>query len=196
MTVGDDLSESRRLLPEGSQVTGTISAVRKPGLTGAFVDLPEGMKGFVDVQHLPRTARQWPEPGQQLRFEVLQHRIINALPHRRIQVRLWPLDPRFGYDDATPEIENGWRQAKLRYPIGETVRARVVRATSPNREYWIKFAGDDNSRWSFALLPWDSQRPVDGALGQYRIVQHLDATRRMIVTLVGWLDGPSGCTPG
>jgi hypothetical protein len=56
VTVGDDLSEARRLLPEGSQVTGAISVVPKPGLTGVFVDLPERMKGFIDVQHLPRTA--------------------------------------------------------------------------------------------------------------------------------------------
>ncbi len=44
MTVADDLSQARRLLPEGSQVTGTISIVPKPGAIGVFVDLTHGMR--------------------------------------------------------------------------------------------------------------------------------------------------------
>lgn len=47
--------------------------------------LPHGMGGFVDVLKLPRDGGKWPEPGQTLRFEVLQH-----TPG---QVRLCPLDP-------------------------------------------------------------------------------------------------------
>lgn len=79
VTVGDDLSEARRLLPEGSQVAGTISIVPQPGAIGVFVDLPHGMSGFVDVLNLPRDADRWPQPGQLLRFEVLQHRPGQAL---------------------------------------------------------------------------------------------------------------------
>ncbi len=173
MTTGDDLSEARRLLPEGSQVTGTVSIVPRPGVIGVFVDLPHRMGGFVDVLSLPRDAGKWPEPGQTLRFEVLQH-----TPG---QVRLWPLDPRFHDDEATQEIEAGWRQAKLRYPVGATVPARVARVFTLNHEYRIRFTGDD-SRWSYAVLPWTGEPPAAGSVSQYRVVAHQDTTRRIMVT--------------
>ncbi|HEX6526830.1 MAG TPA: hypothetical protein VF070_43470 [Streptosporangiaceae bacterium] len=51
-----------------------------------------------------------------------------------------------------------------------------------NQEYWIKFTGDDSRRWSHALLSWAGEQPVAGNVGQYRIVAHLDTTRRIMVT--------------
>jgi hypothetical protein len=171
---GSDLSEARRLLPEGSQVTGTIGTVPQPGLIGVFVDLPHGMNGFVDVLILPRNAGDWPEPGQVLRFEVLQH--------RPGQIRLWPLDPAFRHDEVATETEAGWQQAKLRYPVGSTVLARVTGVFPSNREYVIGFTGDDNGRWSNAVLPWTGEAPVVGCVGPYRIAAHRDITRRIMVT--------------
>lgn len=177
MTTDGDLSEARRLLPEGSQVTGTISIVPRPGAIEVFVNLPHQMGGFVDVLKLPTDAGEWPEPGQTLRFEVLQH-----TPG---QVRLWPLDPRFHYDEAPPEIEAEWRQAKLRYPVGSTVPARVAGVFTFNHEYQIRFIGDDSQRWSYALLPWTGEPPVVGSVSQYRIVAHRGPTRRIMVTPAG-----------
>ena len=174
MTAGDDLTGARRLLPEGSQVTGTVSLVPKPGVIGVFVDLPNGMAGFVDVLSLPRNAGDWPEPSQVMRFEVLQH--------RPGQVRLWPLDTRFHHDDATPETQAQWRQAKLRYPAGSTVPARVTKVFPSSHEYLIRFAGGDDQRWSCAVLPWTGPPPAEGTAGQYRIVAHLDTTRRIMIT--------------
>jgi hypothetical protein len=177
VTADDDLSEARRLLPEGSQVTGTISIIPRPGAIGVFVDLPYGMGGFVDVLKLPGDAGEWPEPGQTLRFEVLQH-----TPG---QVRLWPLDPRFHHDDATPQIEAEWRQAKLRYPVGSTVPARVAGVFPFSQEYWIRFIGDDSRRWSCALLPWTGEPPVAGSVRHYQIVAHRDTTRRIMAAPAG-----------
>jgi hypothetical protein len=69
---------------------------------------------------MPGTCRgrpgEWLERDRRLRFEVLQHRLVDVLPRRRVQVRIWPLDLQFGYDSATPEIEAGWRQAKASLP--------------------------------------------------------------------------------
>ena len=174
MTADRSLSEARRLLPEGSRVSGTISVVPQPGVIGVFADLPHGMKGFVDVLSLPRDAGQWPAPGQVLQFEVLQH--------TRGQVRLWPLDPSFHHDEATPETTAEWRRAKLRYPVGSTVTAQVTKVFPSNQEYWIRFTGDDSQRWSYALLSWTGEQPVPGSVGQYRIVAHLDTTQRIMVT--------------
>ena len=174
MIADRSLSEARRLLPEGSQVTGTISIVPRPGVIGVFVDLPHEMVGFVDVLGLPRDVGQWPGPGQVLQFEVLQH-----TPG---QVRLWPLDPRFRHDEAAPETEVEWRRAKLRYPVGSTVMAQVTDVFPYNQEYLIRFTGDDSQRWSYALLSWTGEQPVAGSVGQYRIVAHLDTTRRIMVT--------------
>jgi hypothetical protein len=177
VTAGDDLAQARRLLPEGSQVTGTISLVPKPGVIGVFVDLPDGMGGFVDVLTLPRDAKDWPQPGEALRFEVLQH--------RRGQVRLWPLEPRFRHDDAAPQTEAEWRHAKLRYPVGSIVPARVDEAFPANQEYRIRFADGDDSHWSCAHLSWTGQPPVAGTIGQYQITAHLDTTRRIIAAPAG-----------
>lgn len=175
MTTDAGLSEARRVLPEGSQVTGTVSVVPQPGVIGVFVGLPHAMSGFVDVLHLPRDATQWPEPGQVLRFEVLQH--------RPGQVRLWPLDPRFRHDETSPQVEAGWRHAKLRYPVGAAVSARVAMVFPSNREYWVTFTSDDETQqWSGTLLQWTDEQPVVGSTGQYRIVAHLDTTRRIIAT--------------
>jgi hypothetical protein len=174
VTADHSLSEARRLLPEGSRVTGTITIVPKPGTIGAFVDLPHGMKGFTDVLSLPRDASQWPAPGQELQFEVLQH--------TSGQVRLWPLDPRFHHDDSTPETAAEWHRAKLRYPVGSTVTAQVSAVFPSNQEYWITFTGDDSPRWSGALLSWTGEQPATGSTGHYRIIAHLDTTRRIMVT--------------
>lgn len=173
MIADRSLSEARRLLPEGSRVTGTVSIVPQPGVIGVFVDLTHGIKGFVDVLMLPRDAGQWPAPGQSLQFEVLQH-----APG---QVRLWPLDPRFHHDEATPETEAEWRRAKLRHPVGSTVTAQVTDVFPATQEYWIRFTGDVGKRWSYALLPWAGEHPVAGSVGQYRIGAHLDTTRRIMV---------------
>jgi hypothetical protein len=134
------------------------------------------MGGFVDVLRLPRDAGEWPEPGQTLRFEVLQH-----MPG---QVRLWPLDPRFRHDDATPETEAEWHHAKLRHPVGSTVPARVAEVFPFNHEYMIRFVGDDSPRWSYSLLPWTGEPPVAGSVGPYRIVAHRDTTHRIMVAPV------------
>jgi hypothetical protein len=173
VTIGDDLSEARRLLPEGSQVTATIRAIPWPGAVGIFVDLPHGMAGFVDVLNLPRDAGQWPQPGQALRFEVLQH-----TPG---QVRLWPLDSRFHHDQTSPQTEVEWRQAKRCYPVGSAVSAYVTEVFTFNHEYRIRFTGDDCPNWPGALLPWTGEPPTMGSTGQYRIVAHLEATRRILV---------------
>jgi hypothetical protein len=174
VTADRSLPEARRLLPEGSRVTGTITIVPKPGVIGAFVGLPHGMEGFIDVLGLPGDASQWPAPGQVLQFEVLQH-----TPG---QVRLWPLDPRFHHDDSTPETVAEWHRAKLRYPVGSTVTAQVTHVFPSNQEYRIRFTGDDSPRWSYALLSWTAEQPATGSTGQYRIAAHLDTTRRIMVT--------------
>lgn len=95
------------------------------------------------------------------------------------------MDPRFHHDEATQEIEAGWRQAKLRYPAGSTVPARVVDAFPFNHEYQIRFIGDDSRRWSYALLPWTGEPPAAGSIRQYRIAAHRDTTRRIMVTPAG-----------
>jgi hypothetical protein len=173
VTTGDDLSEARRLLPEGSRITATIRAVPWPGAVGVFVDLPHGMAGFVDVLSLPRDADQWPQLGQVLEFEVLQH-----TPG---QVELWPLDPRFHDDQTSQQTEAEWSQAKLRYPVGSVVYAHVTDVYTFNHEYQIKFTGDDSSDWSCALLPWTGEPPVVGSTAKYRIAAHLEATHRILV---------------
>ena len=58
MTADAGLSETRRVLPEGSQVTGMVSVVPRPGMIGVFVSIPHGMSGFVDVLHLPGDATE------------------------------------------------------------------------------------------------------------------------------------------
>lgn len=88
---GGGLAAARRLLPEGSQIRGQIWRVPQPGVMGLFVALPYGLQGFVDVISLPREANAWPAERITAEFEVLQH--------RRGQVRLWPLDPRYHHDD-------------------------------------------------------------------------------------------------
>lgn len=184
MTVDGELSEARRLLPEGSQVAGVVSLVPRPGVVGVFVDLPGGMYGFVDVLHLPRLAADWPAPGLSLNFEVMQH-----TPG---QVRLWPLDPRFHHDDATPELEAGWRLTRHRYPVGSVVPAVVACVFPFNQEYAVRLADDDDPRWSLACLPWTGRPPVAGDVGRFRITRHLDATRRIMLALIAWLEQASG----
>jgi hypothetical protein len=94
------------------------------------------------------------------------------------------LDPAFRHDDTSLESEAGWCQAKLRYPVGSTVAAQVTQVFPSNHECWIRFAGDDRQRWSGALLSWTSVQPVVRSTGQYRVVAHLDTTRRIMAVPV------------
>ncbi len=78
---------------------------------------------------LPRDVAEWPEPGETLLFEVVDH-----TPG---QVRLWPTYPKFRLDEASPEIEAEWHRTKLRYPVGATVSAQMVDVFPFNRAYLI-----------------------------------------------------------
>jgi hypothetical protein len=69
----------------------------------------------------------------------------------------------------------------LRYPVGSAVTAQVTKVFPFNREYWVRFTGDDTQRWPHALLSWNGEQPVMGSTGSHRIVAHLDTTRRIMV---------------
>jgi predicted RNA-binding protein with RPS1 domain len=43
----------------GAVVTGTVSAIPRPGAIGLFVDLAGERRGFVDVLTLPRRPESW-----------------------------------------------------------------------------------------------------------------------------------------
>src|SRR5579863_6512266 len=65
-----------------------------------------------------------------------------------------------GVAETSPQTEAGWRHAKLRYPVGAVVSARVASVFPSNREYWIIFTGDDSPQWSGALLQWTGEQPA------------------------------------
>ena len=107
----------------------------------------------------------------------------SAQPSPVVQVRLWPLDPRFRRDETSPQAEAGWRHAKLRYPVGAVVSARVASVFPSDCKYWITFTSDDETqRWSGTLLQWTGEQPV---VGKHRAVSDTGAPgyhRRIIAT--------------
>ena len=175
---GDGLAAARRLLPEGSQIRGQISRVPQPGVMGVFVALPYGLQGFVDVISLPRDTTAWPAEGITTEFEVLQH--------RRGQVRLWPLDPR--YHHADPGLEAAWQQAKARHRVGSIATGEVTDVFPANHEYVIRLRGDSDHSCS-AVLTSPGRQPSVGSVARYRITAHLDTTRRIIAILHDTSDG-------
>jgi hypothetical protein len=77
-------------------------------------------------------------------FEVLQH--------RRRQVRLWPLDPRWRSSWARGSAQ-AWNEAKKRHPVGSVTSATVTGVFPANQEYVIRFSDDkDDQPWSGATL--------------------------------------------
>jgi hypothetical protein len=145
---------------------------------GVFVALPYGLQGFVDVISLPRDTNAWPAEGITTEFEVLQH--------RRGQVRLWPLDPRYHHDDPGPGP--AWQQAKARHPVGSIATGEVTDVFPANHEYVIRLRGEGDQSCS-AVLTWaDRQPPIESA-ARYQITAHLDTTRRIMAILYDPSDG-------
>ncbi|ADJ50926.1 hypothetical protein AMES_9100 [Amycolatopsis mediterranei S699] len=152
----------------GAVVTGTVSAIPRPGAIGLFVDLEGDRQGFVDVLILPRQVESWPAVGTTTTFEVLARR-----PE---QVRLWPLDPEFRsgpLDNGVSEAE--WRARKERYPVGTALTAEVTRAFVSDGSYLVRYEGG----WS--LLEGDGEPPEVGTRAAYEVVRHLDTTRRTLL---------------
>src|SRR5205085_8011005 len=130
--------------------------------------------GFVDSEHLPHDAHAWPAAGLTTEFEVLQH--------RRGQVRLWPLDPRWRGTWARGSAQ-AWNEAKRRHPVGSVTSATVTGVFPANQEYVIRFSGDKvDQPWPGAILAWVDDPPSLGMTAQYQITAHLDTTRRILVT--------------
>ncbi|MFB7090388.1 hypothetical protein [Streptomyces sp. NPDC056296] len=78
-------------LPEGSLVTGTVTALPwGPGLTGLVVDIDRPGRAFVDFGQLPPRGEDWPPVGTVTEFEVVQIR-FDVRPERPdLQIRLRP----------------------------------------------------------------------------------------------------------
>jgi hypothetical protein len=71
-------------------------------------------------------------------FEVLQH--------RRRQVRLWPLDPRWRSSWARGSAQ-AWNEAKKRHPVGSVTSATVTGVFPANQEDVIRFSDDKFVSW-------------------------------------------------
>jgi hypothetical protein len=150
----------------GAVVTGTVSAIPRPGAIGLFVDLDGERQGFVDVLILPRRPESWPAVGTKTTFEVLAH--------RPGQVRLWPLAPEFRsgpLDNGVSEAE--WRARKARYPEGAVLTAEVSDVFAGS--YLVRYEGG----WS--VLEDDGEPPEAGTRAVYQVVRHLDTTRRTLL---------------
>jgi hypothetical protein len=166
------LEAARRRLPVGQEVRGTVTLIPRPGVIGLFVDLGEPPEGFVDVLALPADLQRWPPPGTTADFEVLQH--------RHGQVRLWPVDPRWGPPAADWPQRNAaaWEHTKSRYREGQLVSARTTELFISNREYAVAFEDQH------AVLEWSHQPPTLGSIGRYRIKALLDRTQRILLSPV------------
>lgn len=166
----DDLDAARLALPEGTETVGTVRPNDHAGRIGVFVDLAPPYVGFVDVLDLPEEAERWPPGGVVTGFEVTQH--------RRGQVRLWPLDAvyRSARDRRTMTAEQ-WAAAKHAHPVGSTVTAAVEHVFRSNREYVVRLDG------LWVGLPWtaDAEPPAVGDVGEYTVVRHAEATRRILL---------------
>ncbi|GAA4538022.1 hypothetical protein [Amycolatopsis samaneae] len=165
----DELELARHRFPDGAEVTGRVSSIPRPGVIGLFVDLPYGMVGFADVVNLPFSEAEWPPVGTITTFEVLQHRLG--------QVRLFPLDPRFRRSDAPPLGMSAaeWDAHKITYPVGSVVEGEVGVVYPANREYGVRY-GD-----AWAWFGWSEEPPAVGEIAEYRVVRHLDTTRRTLL---------------
>ncbi|MEV6448768.1 hypothetical protein [Amycolatopsis sp. NPDC051716] len=150
----------------GAVVTGTVSAIPRPGAIGLFVALAGERQGFVDVLTLPRRPESWPAVGTTTTFEVLAR--------RPGQVRLWPLDPEF----RSGPLDNGvsdeqWRARKARHPEGTVLTAEVSDVCAGS--YLVRYEGG----WS--VLEDDEEPPEVGTRAAYEVVRHLDTTRRTLL---------------
>ncbi|MGC9495807.1 hypothetical protein [Streptomyces sp. WG7] len=78
-------------LPEGSPVTGTVTALPwGPGRTGLVVDIGRPGRAFVDFGQLPARGEDWPPVGTVTEFEVVQIR-FDVRPERPdLEIRLRP----------------------------------------------------------------------------------------------------------
>jgi hypothetical protein len=164
----DGLDEARRRLPIGHRVTGTVHYIPRAGTIGIFIDLGDASQGFVDVTWLPADPARWPSVGTVAGFEVLQHR-------RAGQVRLWPLDGRWRTERPHHIDDAAWAKAKSRYHPGQVVSAQTTDVFTSNREYAVAF--DDQH----AVLEWSTEQPTVGSSGDYRIMELLDTTRRILL---------------
>ncbi|WIY04566.1 hypothetical protein QRX60_12215 [Amycolatopsis mongoliensis] len=154
----------------GAVVTGTVSAIPRPGAIGLFVDLDGEGQGFVDVLILPRRPGSWPAVGTKTTFEVLAR--------RSGQIRLWPLEAEFRsgpLDNGVSEDE--WRARKARYPEGAVLTAEVSDVHVGS--YLVRYEGG----WS--LLEGDGAPPEVGSSARYEVVRHLDTTRRTLLRPAG-----------
>lgn len=163
----EELNAAHSLFPIGDHVTGVVTLIPRPGVVGLFVDLGHPPTGFVDILSLPFSADQWPAVGTVTEFEVLQH--------TRGQVRLWPLDPAFRSSTTRIPVmsESEWCAAKNRHPVGSAVTAEITDVFPSTREYFVAFDG------LRSVLSWSGTPPVVGAIAQFTVDRHLDATRRI-----------------
>jgi hypothetical protein len=167
----DDLYVARRTFPVGDRVRGTVSAVPMgPGRAGVLVDLGQPPEGWVDVLYLPGDPTRWPAVGRTGLFEVLQH--------RPGQVRLLPLDAGMRGTGARYAFWSGkqWAAITRQYPLGSVVVGTITELFPGNREYTVKF--DDC--WS--VVEYDDNEPVVGWTGPFRVVRHMEWTRRILLT--------------
>ncbi|MFJ8148117.1 hypothetical protein ACIQ6R_24060 [Streptomyces sp. NPDC096048] len=78
-------------LPEGSLVTGTVTALPwGPGVTGLGVDIGGPGRGFADFGQLPRRGEDWPTVGTVTEFEVVQIRFDVRPEGPDLEIRLRP----------------------------------------------------------------------------------------------------------
>lgn len=83
----------------GQALTGTVTWMIRPGVTGIGVDIGLPVGGFVDVVHLPRDPDRWPPLGTITQFMIWW---IDERP----QIRLMPADPRYRREDFTTWIQD------------------------------------------------------------------------------------------
>ncbi|AQS66689.1 hypothetical protein [Streptomyces pactum] len=78
-------------LPEGSLVTGTVTALPwGPGITGLVVDIGGPGRGFVDLGQLPHSGEDWAPVGTATEFEVVQVRFSVRPGSPDLEIRLRP----------------------------------------------------------------------------------------------------------
>ncbi len=175
MLTREEAEAALRRFPLGGLVAGTVVAIPVRARVGAFVDLGQGGRGFIDAEHLPDDPRHWPPVGTRTTFEVLWHDFSS---HRRTcQVRLWPMEPRFrrAGPRAGALTAEEWRQVSSRYPIGTVVSATVTRVAPDSRRYWIRFGPGR------AAVATSAELPRVGTVHRYVVVGTLETTRRLVV---------------
>ncbi|MCQ1579826.1 SUKH-3 domain-containing protein [Streptomyces parvus] len=128
--------QARRGLRLGQRLSGTVTAIPRPGATGIFVDVGLPVGGFVDVLLLPFAAERWPEVGTVAEFEVWW-------ADERPQVRLKPVDSQFlceDFDEWLAQWRPGWPE---NIPVDQAwvEAAAAVRRDAGEVEETLRAAG-------------------------------------------------------